>query len=314
MRRNGKPQVRYRAIRLVDEPIVPIDAHPTLGGNVNGPSLMHVPEWIPGRLGRYYLYFAHHKGQFIRLAYADHLEGPWRVHGPGTLALEDSTCYDHVGSPDVHVDHPTRQIRMYFHGPALTKDEARKDPSRKLVPLLGTQRTKVALGSDGLNFRAQADCLGPSYFRVFRHENWWYALAIPGVFLRSRDGIADWEIGPVLFNRNMRHSAVRVVGDTLEIFYTRAGDRPERILLATVDLRDDWCSWRESWPIEVMRPERPWEGADKPAEPSRRGAVYGAVRQLRDPAIYEENGQVFLVYSVAGEQGLGIARLEPVGA
>ncbi len=314
VRRRGTPRVRYHALRLGDEPIVPVDADPSLDGNVNGPSLVRAPEWVDDRLGLYYLYFAHHNGRFIRLAYADSLEGPWRIHEAGTLRLEDSTCYDHIASPDVHVDDANRQVRMYFHGPSLTKEQARADPSRKRVPLPGTQRTKVAVGSDGLAFRAQSDCLGPPYFRVFRYEAWWYALAMPGVLLRSPDGMADWQVGPVLFNRNMRHAAVRVVADTLEIFYTRAGDRPERIFLATLDLRDDWNSWRESWPVEVMRPERPWEGANEPKKASRRGGVYGSVRQLRDPAVYEENGRVFLVYSVAGEHGLGIAELETVRA
>ena len=36
---------------------------------------------------------------------------------------------------------------------------------------------------------------------------------------------------------------------------------------------------------------------------------YGHVNQLRDPAIFEENGEVYLLYAVAGESGIGIARL-----
>ncbi|MHB8621379.1 MAG: hypothetical protein ACYDAG_17750, partial [Chloroflexota bacterium] len=38
--------------------------------------------------------------------------------------------------------------------------------------------------------------------------------------------------------------------------------------------------------------------------------------QLRDPAIFEEVGRRFLLYSVAGEQGIGIAELDfrPIGA
>jgi hypothetical protein len=37
--------------------------------------------------------------------------------------------------------------------------------------------------------------------------------------------------------------------------------------------------------------------------------VYGAVNQLRDPAIYEEGGRVYLLYAVKGEGGIGIAEL-----
>jgi hypothetical protein len=34
------------------------------------------------------------------------------------------------------------------------------------------------------------------------------------------------------------------------------------------------------------------------------------VNQLRDPAIFEEDGRVYLLYSVAGEAGIGIAEIE----
>ena len=79
-----------RVERLVDAPIVTPSLHPSLGGNIQGPSLIRVPEWIEDRLGAYYLYFADHKGTYIRLAYADDLLGPWRIHPPGSLQIVDS--------------------------------------------------------------------------------------------------------------------------------------------------------------------------------------------------------------------------------
>ena len=44
-------------------------------------------------LGRYYMYFAHHMGAFIRLAYADRIEGPWRIHEPGVLPVASTAFY-----------------------------------------------------------------------------------------------------------------------------------------------------------------------------------------------------------------------------
>ena len=35
----------------------------------------------------------------------------------------------------------------------------------------------------------------------------------------------------------------------------------------------------------------------------------GGVRQLRDPAIYREGRQAYIVYAIAGESGLAIAKL-----
>jgi hypothetical protein len=44
-------------------------------------------------MGRYYLYFAHHKGDHIRLAYADSLSGPWKIDEPGVLNVRDTEFF-----------------------------------------------------------------------------------------------------------------------------------------------------------------------------------------------------------------------------
>ena len=73
-----------------DGPIIAPGLHPSIGVNIQGPSAIRVPDWVAGRLGAYYLYFADHKGSYIRLAYADHPTGPWTVHPPGSLHLAQS--------------------------------------------------------------------------------------------------------------------------------------------------------------------------------------------------------------------------------
>lgn len=77
-------QFTSRVERLPGNPIVvPAMLGGLDGENINGPSLIRVPPWVEGRLGEYYLYFAHHAGKYIRMAYADDLAGPWTVYGPG---------------------------------------------------------------------------------------------------------------------------------------------------------------------------------------------------------------------------------------
>jgi hypothetical protein len=107
----------------------------------------------------------------------------------------------------------------------------------------------------------------------------------------------------------MRHAAVLKRGDTLLVFWTQVGDVPERILLSRIDLSGDWQQWRDSAPVEVLRPERSWEGADAPPAPSIRSTAYGQVNQLRDPAVFEEAGAIHLLYAVAGESGIAIAEV-----
>ena len=292
---------RFASTRLSGNPILHRDSAAGVGSNINGPSLIAAPSWIERPLGRYYLYFAHHRGTFIRLAVADQLEGPWRVYQPGTLQLSES-CFPtegrrpHIASPDVHVDARSGTVRMYYHG----LDTA----TRK-------QHTRVAVSRDGVHFEARPEILGRPYFRAFFHDGWWYALAMPGILYRSTDGLTGFERGPQLFDSSMRHSALLQRGGGLHVFWSRVGDCPERILCSTVALDGDWRSWRAGPASEVLEPEESWEGADRPLEPSVRGWADEPVRQLRDPAIFEEDGRTYLLYAVAGESGIALAELEP---
>ncbi|MFL5284085.1 MAG: hypothetical protein ACJ8AW_24605 [Rhodopila sp.] len=65
-----------RVTRLGDGPIIGPWSHPSIGVNIQGPSLIRVPDWVEDRLSDYYPYFADHKGSYIRLAYADRVTGP----------------------------------------------------------------------------------------------------------------------------------------------------------------------------------------------------------------------------------------------
>jgi hypothetical protein len=58
-----------------------------------------------------------------------------------------------------------------------------------------------------------------------------------------------------------------------------------------------------------LRPEFDYEGANLPNEPSRRGYIDVRVNQLRDPAIYQEGGNTYLLYSVAGESGIAVSEI-----
>lgn len=288
------------AERLFDGPIVHPGLSASIGANINGPSLIRVPDWLPNPLGRYYLYFAHHQGLYIRLAYADRLEGPWRIHEPGTLQLAESHCIKHVASPDVHVDDERREIRMYYHGP---------------VPE-GGQRSKVALSKDGIRFQAQPEALGMPYFRVFRRREAYYAVGMTidksGVMYRSADGLSAFEPGPYPFAPHQRHTAVLLRGDTLHVFYSIVFQAPEHIVCSTIDLSGDWKNWRATPPVSVLKPERDYEGADCPQDASKYGAIHQRAWQLRDPSIFEEDGRTYLLYSVAGEAGIAMAELNNI--
>jgi hypothetical protein len=298
-----------RVERLAGNPIIRPEMLPGRDGeNINGPSLIRVPAWVKNPLGRYYLYFAHHNGKYIRLAYADRLEGPWKIHAPGVLHLTNAPgCRGHIASPDVIVDETRREIRMYFHGPARAEEG---------------QKSFVALSPDGLSFQARDEILGLFYFRVFRHDGAWYALAKGGMLYRSKDGLTKFESGQSVFpdgeartgdlnGPGPRHVAVLPEHGALWVYYSSIGDAPERIRRAQLTLTPNWREWRVSASEDVLRPEREWEGATLPVTASKAGAVKGQENALRDPAIFTDtDGRRYLLYSVAGESGLAIAEIK----
>ena len=295
----------FTAARLGSGPIIEPEM-PGLtgrrGDNINGPSLIRVPDWVERPLGTYYLYFAHHRGSDIRLAYADRIEGPWTVHPHGVLHLADTAASGHIASPDVHLDHDRRLVRMYFHG---------------CEPPPGTSQVSfVATSADALEFRAEPHALAPFYLRVFKHQGRHYGVAKlgneSGVLLRSESATDPFDRGRRIIPR-MRHAAVLVEGETAWLFYSRIGDAPERLLASRLDLAGDWTRWRPRDESLVLEPELDYEGVDEPIVPSKPGAARGRRCELRDPAVFVERGIVYLLYTVAGERGIAVAELTGPG-
>ena len=311
--------------RFKNNPIIREDMLPEKeGDNINGPTLIRVPEWVVNKLGKYYLYFAHHKGKYIRMAYADDLKGPWKIHKPGTLKLEDCICKNapvgkgesvrhqgaenaddnvqHVASPDIIIDNTKRELILYYHCPL--EHNGKK-----------AQYTVSAVSKDGINFKSDDIVLGEAYFRVFKWNDYYYAIGRSSAVYRSKDGRSAFEKGPNPFKRvqdpsMLRHSAVKVVGNTLWVFYSRVGDEPERILLSKIPLNEDWNTWAPTQPITVAEPKEAYEGVNLPIEKSKGGLYYGKVRQLRDPYLFEDDGVWYLLYSTAGENGIGIGEIK----
>lgn len=256
------------------------------GNNINGPSLIKVPKWVKNPLGKYYLYFAHHNGKNIRMAYADNLDGPWTVYKPGTLQLSDTVCESHIASPDMHIK--DNKIVMYYHGD--TKNG---------------QFSFKAVSEDGINFKADNNILGLFYFRVFKYLGKNYAIAknknIDGIIYEKING----EFIPQ-FNLidNIRHTAVYVDLDILYIFYTVVGEAPESLYVCKIQ------NWEIVDNYKFKEPKYSWEGANQPKNYSRFGMAHNFVNELRDPCIFKEDDNLYLLYSYGGESGIALSKLE----
>lgn len=319
------------AVRLAANPLLTVASSPSLGGNVNGPTVIRVPDWVQRPLGRYYMYFANHMGDFIRLAYADTPTGPWTVHEPGVLHVRDTAFsrpqpdpkealadfYTHVASPEILVDHARRRIVLWVHG--WWTDGERWPADLAAAHAWAREKrygqfTQAAESLDGLRFEVRPAITRTSYLRVFEHAGWLYGLSRLGQLSRARDPLEAFEAGPnpfrgTRYEGRVRHVALVARPGRLNVFFTGIGDAPERVLMSTLDLAGDWRTWRAGEPVEVLAPATTYECADLPIAPSEPGDIDAPARQIRDPFVLDDGGRLLLYYSTCGEQGIAAATL-----
>ncbi len=354
-------QDKFNAIRLNDgQPIITPKMFTNLGvekegSNINGPSVIRVPDWISPEDrahpdAQYYCYFAHHVGDYIRMAWATEPQGPWNLYqvgssvlpgkrgvldlGDNVISLDNGIVIpnNHLASPDAHIDHENLRIILYFHSGSPTLVDGKK---------IGGQFTYVSYSSTGLDFydNIQPVILGDSYFRVFNYKNNMYAFSNSGNLYKARDFAHPWtpptgfDFTKHLWEKlplnifklkiaenqeidsepvSIRHSTVRLVGDELQVFYTRRGDLLENIQMSSIDLRiGDWIKWDATYPpYQILQTVSGWEGGDLTPAPSKNGPAKKTENQLRDPYIFEDNdGSLYLFYSGGGEDAIGIVKL-----
>ena len=170
-----------------DLPLITVRSSPTLGGNVNGTTVIRVPDWVERPLGRYYMYFANHMGDFIRLAYANDPAGPWTIYEPGVLHVRDTAFfrpqpdppealadfYTHVASPEVRVDDAQHRILLWVHGWWTSGERwpSNLQAARAWAREKGySQSSQSAVSIDGLHFAVQPAITRTSYMRVFERD------------------------------------------------------------------------------------------------------------------------------------------------
>ncbi len=319
------------AVRFSENPLITVSSSPSVGDNVNGPSIIRIPPWIKKPLGRYYMYFAHHKGQYIRLAYADSLHGPWKVYEPGVLNVSETSffrpqpdpgtspelVYTHVASPEIYIDNARKKIVMWVHGMWTEGQRWPEEPGEAQQWLQShgyAQFTQSAESANGLNFEMRPAITKQSYLRVFRHGGEVYGMARLGQLLRAGDLSGSFAAGPNPFRdgpyaNRVRHVTILPHKDYIDVFFSAIGDAPERILYTTIPLKGDWTRWQATTYEEVLTPQAGCECSEMSVAPSERGEIYGPARQLRDPALFLEGGNVYLLYTVCGEQGVAGAEI-----
>ena len=288
--------------------------------NVNGPSVVHMPPWAMHRhgdrqRGPLYMYYSSHSGDSIRLACASAPQGPWhQVLAPAlTLEATRPICFGHIGSADVHLLPAEQRVRMFFHCPY---NRSAVTPGSRWVGGRAAQLTFAAVSLDGgRTFRLESRTpVAPFYLRSFRmpgRQNYTglalVDMKMQGVLLQASDGF-NFAPHPQATGvlRRMRHGFVlpKQSEQSALLFFTRVGDAPERILVATLRINDGELQWPPTEASSLLAPTVE-EGGGAPVEPSKRGGVDHRVHQLRDPAALRCCGdRTFLFWAFGGEQGV----------
>ncbi len=263
--------------------------------NINGPCLIKVPDFILNKLGNYYLYFAHHHGKYIRMAYSDNICGPYNIFNGGVLSLDSNNGFDHVASP--HVIIKNNKLILYYH----SFDKNKKN-----------QITYQAESIDGINFLSTNDIISYPYFSCFDYKKKIYGIAMK-MKMKSNQIIYNYDTDNNKFIEfcnllpDTRHCFIKEINNKLYAFYSIVGDCPEHICYCEIICDGNNFIALINNNKSLIYPELEYEHGNMLPIKSKYGAEYKTINQLRDPYIYIENDIVYILYTICGEQGIAIA-------
>ena len=254
--------------------------------NINGPTVIKVPKWINDPLGRYYMYFAHHRGSYIKLAYSNNLLGTWNIYQKGVLDINQINGIDHIASPEIYFKN--NKIVMIYHS-VYDKE---------------SQLSSSAISDDGINFIPDQEKFALFYFRRFVYKGKVFGVAKNnskyGCIYKLING--KYQILNPRFIFNMRHCSILVRKNLVYCYYTKIGDCPERVMKCKINMSTlkPYCI------SEVFRPLCGWEGSEEPIKKSKFDMVEKKVHQIRDPYVYRESKINYIFYTVQGENGISV--------
>ena len=166
--------------RLDCNPIIHLSMSPSLGGNVNGPSLIQSAVMASGPARQVLPLF----------------RAPCRIVHQAGILRPSGRPLEHLRAWNAaHRAVPLLQPCRVTGRPRGRREARDFACTTTAVVPDRVQRSKVAVSTDGLNFQASPESLGEPYFRVFQWTGYHYALGMPGVFYRSEDGTDQLRAG-----------------------------------------------------------------------------------------------------------------------
>jgi hypothetical protein len=144
-----------------------------------------------------------------------------------------------------------------------------------------SQSTFIAESNDGLKFISTEINISHPYFRYFEYES-----EIYGIVMENH---------------------IKLINNKLYIFYSIVGDCPEHIYVS--ELIKDNNKFYILEKNSLINPTLEYEHNNLIPIKSEYGGVYKSINQLRDPYVYIEDDDIYILYTVCGEQGIAIAQL-----
>lgn len=218
--------------------------------------------------------------------------------------------YGHLASPDVHIIN--NKICMFYHCPYKNG--------------ITSQSTFYAYSNDGLKFISETKNIIWPYFRKFTIENDIYGLAMKSgklckiitlqlkqngcnsvtVVFKKVNGTYK-EIGEILpFSR---HTCVLVINKVIYVFFSNVTDNPEHIKVGELIINEKNNACNITNIKSIIEPELYYEHHNSEFIKSDYGGTNNFVRQLRDPYVFNDDKDIYILYTVCGEKGIAIAKI-----
>ena len=277
--------------------------------NINGPCINIVQDDLSNH---FELYFADHRGKFIRRAISDNILGPFKIKLIPELTIDYlsffTSAHNHIASPFIFLF--KNEIWMVVHAPC---------------SIYNCQRSFFFKFVNSKWMVLASDNFLPFYAKSIVIEEQILFICKGGDVFKSQNPIGPYEKIGNIFNYagfdtwHNYDSAARHFGlfyykreEIIIICFSRIGVKQESIeylLMSSNDLINGSFSKKEYEIKKLLYPVKDWEGAHLDKTKSKAGASDHYENALRDPDLFLFDNNLYLFYSFGGERGIGAVQI-----
>lgn len=282
-----------------------------IGDNINGPAVVRLFGNHKKTFGyKFLLLFAHHQGEYIRIAGSNSLLSKWRFVPSKILNTKSyAEFHDHVASPDAHYLKNSDTLLVFFH--------SREIGNRKQITFLA--RFNGGLNNRPLILKTNL----PFYARVFFVRKQAYALTKGGNLFDTLDKeLCEWRPLVNIFTGqdseedtyqnhpgSIRHLSVLNYKGMYLVFYSIIGEKPEKIWVSELKIDTTKGKFMALGKVLVLSPEKEYEGCGLKLQNSESGPSLVPENSVRDPYVIKFRSRYLLFYSIKGEFGIAFTEL-----